>query len=474
MNDPNTNRPSPTDFDKFLPWACAQYNTEVDIIINRIVQKPYVNIAGNVLYKELNKKASQKVKSAKMPLRVPSFSDSEDVYSSISNVKSGVNEANKVSYAITIETIYDIDEELVALKFLKTSIIIPMKVMQLIAMILPYQKQLASITINGGLRMDTLYVISKFLPNSQITELCFDGTFLDKANYHILLTQNKLKHLSLARCSINDDIVKLITDQLKEQRPAAKGLCALNLSTNKITDTGAKYIADMLRSNRKLCYLNLAGNTITDEGGVRILDTLQKFIVHPQELKESRVRYVAYLKERHTLIDKFIKELQDAVADKNATKKKTTKKYKLANNLSIIDNDIVLDNQMLEDKAEFLANKTLGVYNESFAPQNTEARDGVVYCLGNNSLCCLNLAYNNLSYISLKKLLDVLIMQKYLNRNPRGLIKVVIEGNLMPIACEEFEKIDHLLESVTRGIRLKSESLLKKKQMVSKPQRPGK
>ncbi|KAJ8705228.1 hypothetical protein PYW07_011055 [Mythimna separata] len=447
-------KPKPKNFDIFVPWACKAYGVEADVIVTRTLQSAYKSAVSP-------KKQVQNKQQKKEKTHVTNEQGTGTDLSSSENVQLTSSIKTETDKVVKIEAVYDDRKRLVHVKFLNNKNI-PRTIMQVVALTLPYQKYLTSITINRVLCVESLYEISKFLPNSQITELCFDGTFLKEANYHLLLPQSKLKHLSLARCTINDDVVKMITDQLKEPYPASKVLSALNLSSNKITDAGANYIADMLQSNRKLCYLNLAGNMITDKGGVSILNTFQKFPLQPQELKESRVRYVAHLKEKSSLVNKFLKELQTAALD--GTKKKTLKKRLAGVHYSETDFEI-----QIQDKAEYMANQKLGFYSNPFSPENTEVKGGVVYCLGNNTLFCLNLAYNNLGYISLKKLVEVLKMQQRLNRTPRGLIRVVTEGNLMPVACEEFVEIERLLES---AIKTKISPI--KRRETSVQQKPGK
>lgn len=386
------------------------------------------------------------LKSRKQLSQVTSaHASADDVINSLSQDKPEINTEN----VIMIETVYDVNDNLVQLKFLKNNLI-PRKVIKIIALTIPYQPHLTSITINSGLSMDTLYEISKILPNSNIIEISLDNTFVSEANYHTLLTHSKLKHLSLAKCTINDDVVKTIVDQLKDPRSASQKLSALNLSSNRITDIGAKYVADMLRTNRQLCYLNLAGNRITDQGAMNILDQLHEFPLHDQEILESRTRYVTYLKLKRDLMNAFIMELQTVKFDKNP-KKRIMRKGKLdAQSLqNLISQKRIQETpaelQIILEKAEFMAEKKLGLFNEPFSPNNTFSKDGVVRCFGNNTLAYLNIAYNNLSYVSLKKLQEVLTSQKAVSITPRGLVKVVIEGNLLPVACKEYEEIDRLL-----------------------------
>ena len=363
--------------------------------------------------------------------------------------------------AIKVETVYDNSDQLEKIIFLKNNKSIPRTVFKVIALAIPYHKHLTSITINSGLRMGTCHEISKFLPDSNITELCLDGSFLAEGNYHTLLTDNKLKHLSLAKCSINDDVVKMITDLLVLPHPASKVLSVLNLSSNRITDVGAKYVAGMLRSNRQLSYLNLAGNMITDEGGVSILDMLQKFPLDSQEFLQSRIRYVAYLKKKKEFTEAIIKELLCPEDYKPTKGKKYEKKMQMP------QPSTPSNIQIVQTKAESIVETKIGLFNDPFSPNNTESQDGATYCLGNNTLCWLNLAFNKLTYHSVKKLLEVLVMQKFLNRTPIGLIRVVIEGNLMPVICKEYDEISCLLASRLVSIRKQTVSEISKKKLKS-------
>ena len=54
-------------------------------------------------------------------------------------------------------------------------------------------------------------------------------------------------------CKLSDNGIQKITNELKYQDPPNDPkLIALNVADNDITNTGAKYIAEMLRTNR-LC-----------------------------------------------------------------------------------------------------------------------------------------------------------------------------------------------------------------------------
>ncbi|KAJ8707378.1 hypothetical protein PYW08_010630 [Mythimna loreyi] len=446
-------RPKPNDFDVFVPWACREYRVDANVIVTRGVQAIYISAASTA-----KKHITTVKRKLSMPPSVVTQEHSMNVDFETSEIDQLVPEVTEK--IVKIETVYDSNENLVQIKFLNNKYI-PRKVMQVVALTIPFQRHLTSITINSGFDVKALYEMSKFLPVSLITEICLDGTFVREANYHILLEDSNLKHISLARCMISDSILKSIAEQLKEPCAAAKTLSALNLSTNKITDTGAKYLADVLRANRHLSYLNLAGNMITDEGGASILNTLQKFPLQFKELFESRGRYMEYLKKKRELVNMFVIDLHNATG-KNY-RKKTLKKATKVESLCWQQHYEIAEAQIIQEKAESLAETKLGLFNEPFSPNNTETQDGVVYCLGNNTLAYLNLAYNNLTYISVKKLLEVLKTQKYLYRAPKGLIKVVIDGNLMPASCEEYIEISALLASGgIPGYRKPSEASKKK------------
>ncbi|CAH2060626.1 unnamed protein product, partial [Iphiclides podalirius] len=101
----------------------------------------------------------------------------------------------------------------------------------------------------------------------------------------------------------------------------------------------------------------------------------------------------------------------------------------------------------LLDKVLTIVQTTLGDFTDPFSSKHTIVKDEVLYCLGNNTLCYLSLAYNDLSYLLLNKLLNVLSYQRQVDRKPCGLVYVSIEGNNLPVVCEELKLINQLLES---------------------------
>lgn len=360
--------------------------------------------------------------------------------------------------AIKILAYCDQSGNLVELKFDKNKHISCL-IFKIMALIIKYQVFLTRITIYSGMDKHTLYEMKKFLASTNITELNLDNSVFSEANYDILFEdESKIRYLSLARCKINDEVVENIAKKLAYPLPASKVLTCLILSSNRISDKGAQCLADALRSNRHLRYISLAGNSITDSGASYILDSLAEFALNEEEIIDGRSRYMDYLKQKNAIINNIIKELRSGEYDKKIKKKAArpisslpVKKGKLEKEGSLKSVSESKSSPNLDylffDRATSMAEDRMGEFTDPFSSQNTSVRDGTVYCLGNNALCCLSLAYNNLSFLILKKLSSVLMYQKLCDRRPRGLVKVCVEGNNLPVACKELGQIDDALEA---------------------------
>lgn len=366
--------------------------------------------------------------------------------------------ASDLEPGIQIFSFYDSFDNLVQLKFDKSNNL-PRMIFKILGLIIPFHHCLNTITINGGIDHAGIYEIYKFLPTSYITDLCLDNTFIREGNYYIILEkENCIRQLSLARCSINDSVVEQIAATLSYPLPASKTLSILNLSSNKITDLGAKYLSEALRSNRHLSYLNVSNNMLTDTGANHLLNTLLNFSLSFAELLGSRSRHMTYLKHKNELVILKVKELRAGDFDKRAARKKsvrpvsTSKKDKKgvekeSSLKSVLESKSYGNVEVaFIEKATQMAEAVLGEFRDPFDKDSTTVTDGVVYSQGNNTLCYLSMAYNNLSYLTITKLLQVLTYQKECGRRPRGLINVSIEGNLMPIMCRELQSIDELLD----------------------------
>lgn len=365
------------------------------------------------------------------------------------------------SKVVRINTIYDNYDNLVQIKFDKNcNILIPRTILKIIGLIVKFHIYLTSLTINRGLDRYSIHEICKILPKSHITDICLDGTFLEEANYYLLLeNENNLKQLSLARCKIDDDVLKKIVKNLTYPLPSSKTLSVLNIPSNRITDEGVKYLAEALKSNRQLMYLNIADNMITDDGASALLDVLIEFPMTCDELIQSRNRLMKYLNRKKELVARMVTELRSS-DDKKSNKKKNIRpasvpgkknnkgleKELSSKTLSEVNKSLTTLDTALFEKAENMAFNSIGAFTDPFSTMNTISKDGVLYCCGNNTLAYINLSYNNISYFSLKKLMNVLMYQKLLDRKPRGLINLCIEGNCIPVSCKELAQIDDILE----------------------------
>ncbi|KAJ0171071.1 hypothetical protein K1T71_013270 [Dendrolimus kikuchii] len=457
-------RPLPCDFDTYLPWACQQLGLNATVIVERVIQNEYVSAVQTDRSKTKNK-----AKAVQSRTEVTSDQDRDDSRLQLYEYNANI---------IKIFAVYNNNGDLVEIKFDRNRQILRV-VFKIINLIIQFHPHLTSITINRGLDKYILYELCKCLTLSNVTEVCLDNTFVPEANYNILLeNQSTLKHLSLARCRIADLVVNNIAAMLVYPLPASKTLRTLNLSSNKISDEGAKSLGNILRSNRTLCYLNLADNRITDDGASSILNNLQQFPMTYDEVMSGRTRYMIFLKEKRELIKKIVIDLKAGDFDKKPKRKPTRpttassgKKGKVEKETSLrgfpeMDGKSLVNMEMVYlDKAEVIADDMLGEFVDPFCLSNTIVTDGISYCCGNNTLCCLNLAYNDVSFFTVKQLLSVVYDQKLLDRKPRGLINVNIEGNNIPLSCKELAHLDNLLE-MGLMVHSKRMSVVKKKPAV--------
>ncbi|XP_022836749.1 leucine-rich repeat-containing protein 71-like [Spodoptera litura] len=435
-------KPMPDDFENFVPWACSQMLVETKVVVTRFTQSEYISVKST---------PTGKTKKSKGPAHINSSTDT------VNEQKFSTMPAMDSDSKIGIDAIYDTSHNLVQIKFLKNQTI-PRKVFKIIGLIIRFQKYLNSIVINSGLTCEIIHEIAKILPLSRITEICLDHSYIKEANYDILLEQGFIKHLSLARCRINDVIVKNIASKLCYQQKAAKTLIALNLASNRITDVGAQYLADALRSNRQLGYLNLSDNMINDVGALSIFNVLMEFPLTSLEDHSRKTRLMIYLHRKLDLIIKKTKEVR-ASEDKKNLKRRVTKTIVMAKKKNWEkDNNsgsgtaqhtrsIPNIEPLFSDKAANIVEDMIGPFVDPFDDSSIFVKDHKTYCYGNNVLCHLNMAYNNLTYNSIKKLRNVVMSQHVHGRKPRGLINVRLEGNYLPISCKELTEIDDMLES---------------------------
>lgn len=397
--------------------------------------------------------------------------------------------------ATIITARYDKFNRLIELVMNKTNLRIR-QIMQVIALLAPYCDSLGKIVIQRcHVNAYVIYDLSKMLPLTAITEICLDESPLPEANYAILLNAegNVLKHLSIARCLINDVVCEQIASKLRYNMIAGKQLLTLNLSSNHITDEGAKFLADALRTNRRLRYLNLANNFITDTGFNQILDTLTEFPLTPAEITQKKACCVEYLKKRlaffmdqlhftglHSLPDhtgnsrasKIIMNKSDAIvpakssgkippqysADriKSRTEIPEIKKVK-AQSRDIEKVNSAKSATTYSKQSETEKPKDFSSLYDCMGPFNPDHlvyKDGWTYSKGNLELSYLNVGYNDLTLIGMRKLLTVFTYQSEVRQpGQTGLININIEGNLLPSDCPEIRAINNVLANILTGTR---------------------
>ncbi|CAB3233026.1 unnamed protein product [Arctia plantaginis] len=427
-------KPLPTNFDEFIPWACRALQESFYPIITRSTQ--------HTLDTSTTKGKKDKTLENELNDIESEFSDketgSDDYYNNMNN--------------INIEAVYDSNNLLHQLKFIKNNKV-PRHLLKLISLITRFHPQLTGININKGLNHEGLYEISKMVASSFITEVILDGTIIKEGNFYLLVEKKSyLKYLSLARCNINDTILKELTARLIHPLPMSRVLSVLNLSSNKITNNGAKYLGEMLETNRQLAYLNLAGNMISDTGAESIMNSLVEFPLSIDNIIASKTRKYNYLKEKNNLVKKTVEEMLYIELNKMSSKSKSDQKgpaFMRKQKESRIRESTLRYKHREESYAELAesaVNAQMGPFMDPYSSENLISRNGTLYCLGNNILCYLSLAYNDLTNLSVKKLYSVLNTQHNLNRTPRGLVNVCIDGNDMTDSDPDLAKIDLIID----------------------------
>lgn len=368
------------------------------------------------------------------------------------------------------------------------------QIMQVIALLAPYYGNLSKIVMQCcRVNAFVIYNLSKMLPLTTITEICLDESPLPEGNYAILLNEegNVLKHLSLARCFINDVVCEQIASKLHYNMAAGNQILTLNLSSNHITDEGAKFLSDSLRTNRRLRYLNLANNRITDTGFSYILDTLTEFPLTANEIVQKKVCYLQYLKKRlafsmdqlhfaglnsfsdssrcskneRTNIKKYVIDSAKSntkippkySVDRIGSGSEITQIKKVKTQIEIEKVNSSKSVIIKSKQSETTKTKDFSSLLDCLGPFNPDTiidKDGWTYCKGNLELSYLNVAYNDLTLIGMRKLATVLTYQSEVRQpGEPGLIKINIEGNLLPVDCQEIRKINNLMINILTGKR---------------------
>ncbi|XP_039760353.1 leucine-rich repeat-containing protein 71-like [Pararge aegeria] len=270
-----------------------------------------------------------------------------------------------------------------------------------------------------------------------------------EGNYSVILENvSCLQTLSLRRCEIDDKVCKELANKLEYGAPASKSLVSLDLTSNIISDLGAEALGKMLRRNRMLLQLCLADNRLTDKGAFYIFNSICSFALSKDDVRDLKLRYLKYCFRKIKIHEQCEKEIVNRLkqeSDKENRPHKSPKKTKNRRDAGTSD----FDKLTLMEQTEKMAKEFINDFTDIFDNQNINIRRGRMYSIGNFKVCYLNLAYNNLSYFSVKKLNEVLKYQRTVNKPDKckGLLKVVLDGNNIPKVCKEMAQIESYLDT---------------------------
>ncbi|XP_045494917.1 uncharacterized protein LOC123693755 isoform X2 [Colias croceus] len=354
---------------------------------------------------------------------------------------------------VCICAVCDTAGRLIELLFQRTTI--PRLLLKVVTLCIPYQPYLNKISIRlSTIDGYTLHEITNCLPQSHITEICLNDSPVLQRNYYLLLEyQTQLKCLSLDRCELEDDDCAAIAAKLVYPLPASRTLCVLSLVSNSISDGGASALATMLRSNRQLRFLNLSGNHITNTGALAIFHSLMEFSMTYEEIISKRMRNIQYIKLQKEVYTKCYNELINTFHNRKSIDERSTGRKKImpapakAPRTALVSSrPSQVDNVAL--KAEMMTLDLIGAYNDPFCDRDTVHKNEYLYSIGNMSLSYLNLSHNYLEQPSIKKLVEVMRYQSNRAKKPQpGLVRVVIEGNPLPLSSRELDALQDLADA---------------------------
>ncbi|XP_045503873.1 uncharacterized protein LOC123700660 [Colias croceus] len=433
-------KPTPVDFDTFVPWICLEFQVPYNITVHRKHQDEYSR------HKRHSHKGSRKLEhplheSTRKALAIKVFSK---------NTKPDDDDS------IPVTASYNSKGHLTEIAIVNSPYEIPRKLIIAFTLCLPFHNSLGRITIiKDKINFAVIHEISKLLPHSNITQVFLENCD-SGAKYHLLLEHlSQLRNLTLRRLGIDDDECKNIVDKLGVGKPASKTLLTLDLSSNKLTDEAAHAFGYMLRGNRCLLHLNLCNNKISDIGADCILKSLTSFLVTDNEILDKKRRRFEYLVKRIAFYKQYKNELILRQTQKESNKGKKhimphkkghLKKSKTEPSFSI------MSNLTIDELAEKMTLDNIGEFIDAFDEENLVIVHDQKFSIGNLRLCSLNLSYNNLSYITVRKIYEVLnyqikVLPKKLHLNT-GLMRILFEGNSTPRYCQEYKDICLLLDKV--------------------------
>ncbi|XP_072938885.1 uncharacterized protein [Epargyreus clarus] len=436
VNELHFYRPRPSDLTAFLPYACSQLQAPFRLRILIETIEEYVSKTDD------KAKKSKRDKPGAQAHTPPAQYSGEKQESAVVVAQDYDDEGD-----VVLRAFCDPAGKPVELVFYHCSQV-PRLLLKIIGLCIPYNMQLTKITIRWGpLDGFGLYEIAKFLPLSQITDICLDDSPVSHCNYYLLLEQQThLKILSLARCNLIDEDITLMASKLGHPLPASRTLAVLSLESNNITDVGARALGEALRTNRTLRHLNLAGNAITDLGASYIFRSLTQFPVSHDEITLKRRRMFEFLKMKRETYERCYRELITPVElESGRSRRKTISARSRKASTATLASYKGSAGDTIACKAETMANELLGAYSDPFHAAEMVVEGGETYCAGNFALSYLNLAYNALQCASAARLAAVLAYQARARGPGAGLLRAVLEGSALPPDCGAARAAAHWL-----------------------------
>ncbi|KOB78620.1 Uncharacterized protein OBRU01_02110, partial [Operophtera brumata] len=446
-------KPTPLDFNAFVPWVCRQWNLSGTVTVTREVQEKYI--------KQDHRRSSARSKTSKCSkFNIETTEAKKSIVPELNTKPNFSSDSNTVP----VKAYYDAKGYLVEISITGCPLNIDKKVIHAFRICLPFHSLLTKLTIRrGGLSALLLHEIGKMLPHSNLTDVCLDDCNVPEGNYEMLLEETSgLKYLSLNRCRLGDSVCKKLADKIDFGSPGSS-LLVLELGSNLISDIGARALGESLRRNRRLLHLNLSGNNITDAGATAMLCHLMEFNLTSGEIVDARQRKFKYLRNKMEVYSSCYEEVLKQNEAEIQSGSCSIKRSCITKSIMCKKSEILkteTDNPLIQKKtslevAEMMTMEILGKFLDPYDEYSVVKKDGYPHSKGNMVLCSMNLAYNNLSFISIKKIYDVLKYQDRLAKpsGATGLLRVVLDGNNIPRHCKEYDVIEMLLnQKVTDNI----------------------
>ncbi|CAF4905130.1 unnamed protein product [Pieris macdunnoughi] len=414
------NQCTPLNLVNFLPYACYQLQAPFSVDVSTRILEDYVN-------QDKTKKTKAEKSTANLGSQAQ-VSTTETKETPVHLRSSG----NKDTVFVTV--VLDTQGRVIELELINT--ILPIYFLKIVELCIPFHPHIYRITLRlCPVSEKTIYELSSILSKSQLTELCLDKSPLAQCNCAAILQhQTYLKNLSLNGCDLTDEDCEALAVYLKHRRRPCH-LQLLSLAFNLIKDRGAVALASMLRSNRHLRYLNLAENQVTDTGALAIFNSLIQFPLTQDEIHCKRLQNFEYLKLYRNVYANFY---QEAVATYNVKDDRSGGRKKVAGPVSLAVNQVPNVVEIIST-ATAATLKSIGPNNNPFS--ETLNQDGQLYSIGNTSLAYINISHNNISVISVLKLIEVLRYQDHLKE---GLVRVTLEGNPLPASSPALVQLAEL------------------------------